>query len=114
MKALSVRPPWSSLIASGAKTLEIRSRRTHYRGPLLICESRGGGAVAIVELVDCRPFTFEDDAASGGVWSRFPETHGYWAWVLRLVRRVISEPIRGRLGLYDVDDRLLRTPVGDV
>jgi len=102
MKALSVRAPWAALIAHGHKTLEIRSRRTHYRGALLICESRGGGAVAIVELIDCRPFVEGDDAASGGVWSTHPEMRSHYAWVLRLVRRVTSPPIKGRLGFYDV------------
>jgi hypothetical protein len=101
------------MIASGAKTLEIRSRRTHYRGPLLICASRGGGAVAIVELIDCRPFVEVDDAASGYVWSRFPETRTHYVWELRLVRRVTSDTISGRLGFYDVsDDRIRYAPAG--
>ena len=64
MRALSVRAPWAGLIATGTKTLEVRSRRTHYRGELLICESGGGGAVVVVELVGCRPFVEADDAAS--------------------------------------------------
>jgi hypothetical protein len=103
VKALSVRAPWAGLIADGTKTLEIRSRLTHYRGELLICQSRGGGAVAVVELVDCRPFVATDDAASGGVWSKHPESRTHYAWVLRLVRRVSSATVKGRLGFYDVD-----------
>jgi hypothetical protein len=91
------------MIASGTKSLEIRSRRTHYRGPLVICESRGGGAVALVELIDCRAFVEPDDAASGGVWTRFPEARTHFAWELRLVSRLRSAPIKGRLGFYDVD-----------
>ena len=103
MKALSVRRPWSTLIASGAKTIEVRSRRTHYRGELLICESQGGGAVAVVEVLDCRPFVEADDAASGNVWSRHPTSRtGHWAWVLRVVRRVTSATIKGKLGFYEV------------
>jgi ASCH domain-containing protein len=108
MKALSVREPWASMIASGQKTIEVRSRRTHYRGPLAICASRGGGAVAVVELVDCRPMTADDDKASGGVWSRFPECRTHFAWTLRLVHRVTSDPIKGRLGFYDVPESALR------
>jgi hypothetical protein len=111
MKALSVRAPWAGLIASGAKTLEIRSRRTNYRGEMLICQSRGGGAVAIVELVGCRPFVEADDAASGGVWTKHPEARTHWAWELRLVRRVTSEPISGRLGMYDVPESAFRDAV---
>lgn len=100
------------MIASGSKTLEIRSRPTKHRGELLICQSRGGGAVAIVEVVDCRLFTADDDAASGGVWSRLPETHTRWAWELRLVRRVTSDVIKGRLGFFDVDMERVRPDVG--
>ncbi len=36
MKALTVRQPWASLIAVGVKTIETRSWRTEYRGPLAI------------------------------------------------------------------------------
>jgi hypothetical protein len=108
MRALSVRAPWAEMIATGRKTLEIRSRRTHYRGELLICESRGGGAVAIVELIGCRSFTEADDAASGGVWTKHPETRCHFAWELLLVRRVTSAPIKGKLGFYDVADAEIR------
>lgn len=109
MKALSVRAPWAEMIASGSKTIEVRSRRTHYRGELLICQSRGGGAVAIVELVDCRPLTSSDDAASGGVWNKMPECREHFAWVLRFVRRVTSDKINGRLGFYDVAESAIRS-----
>jgi hypothetical protein len=92
------------MIARGEKTIEVRSRRTHYRGELLICASRGGGAVAIVEVVDCRPLTAADDAASGGVWTKFPKARTHYAWVMRLVQRVKSEPIKGKLSMYDVPE----------
>lgn len=36
MKALTIYQPWASLIALGAKTIETRSWRTSYRGPLAI------------------------------------------------------------------------------
>lgn len=39
MKALSIKNPWASLIAAGLKPREIRSWRTHYRGPVLVCSS---------------------------------------------------------------------------
>jgi hypothetical protein len=75
MRCLSVRQPWAELIASGRKTLEIRSWTTRYRGPLVICAAVGapsrdrlpawldyddvrrwprGIAVALVALVDVR------------------------------------------------------------
>lgn len=42
MKAISIWEPWASLIACGAKHWETRSWPTYYRGPLLICASKGG------------------------------------------------------------------------
>ncbi len=36
MRAITVRQPWASLIAAGAKTIETRPRPTSYRGPVLI------------------------------------------------------------------------------
>ena len=41
MKALSIRQPWAWLIVHGSKRVENRSRRTHYRGPVLIHASAG-------------------------------------------------------------------------
>lgn len=108
MKALSVRAPWAEMIADGRKTVEVRSRRTHYRGELVICQSQGGGAVAVVEVLDCVPFVETHDAQSGGVWTKFEAARkGHYAWVLKLIRRVKSAPIKGRLSFYDVDERLL-------
>ena len=102
MKALSVRAPWAEMIASGRKTLEIRSWRTHYRGHLLICQSRGGGAIAIVELTGCRKATVADYDACGGF-----DPSGEFAWELRLIRRVTSAPIKGKLSFYDVSESSL-------
>lgn len=39
MKALSVKQPYADLIACGRKTIETRTWKTNYRGPLLICSS---------------------------------------------------------------------------
>lgn len=36
MKAITLWQPWASLVAVGAKTIETRSWRTHYRGPIAI------------------------------------------------------------------------------
>ena len=104
MKALSVRQPWASLIASGRKTLEVRSWPTTYRGPLLICAAKRphghlpiGVAVAVVEVVDCRPATSADAAAACCEIGA-----GEFVWVLRDPRPVEPVPVSGRLGLFDV------------
>lgn len=36
MKAISLHQPWATLVVIGAKCVETRPRRFHYRGPLLI------------------------------------------------------------------------------
>lgn len=40
MKAISLWQPWASLMQTGAKTIETRSRSTNHRGPLLICAAK--------------------------------------------------------------------------
>lgn len=104
MKALSVRQPYASEILSGEKTREYRSRRTSYRGPLLICASQAadegatpdmprGVAVCLVDVVDC-----EADGEGG------------FAWVLENPRPVEPRPIKGALGFFEVPDVPLLTP----
>ena len=112
MKALTVQQPWAGLIAVGVKDVENRSRRTPYRGPLLIhagvsrdreadlqriggaeplCTARGV-LLGTVELVD----VVRDSASPWAV-------SGQWHWLLRgavLLGRPV--PCRGQLGLWDV------------
>ena len=40
MKALSVKNPFAGLIAHGLKRYEVRTFKTKYRGPLVICSSK--------------------------------------------------------------------------
>ncbi len=104
MKALSIKQPWANLIASGKKTIETRLWLTGYRGPLLIVSSKtpnippAGYALAIAELVDCRPMTASDERAA--CCARYP---GAFSWVLCDTRKIEIFPVRGKLGLYDVN-----------
>jgi hypothetical protein len=41
MKALSLLQPWATLIAIGAKSIETRTWKTPYRGPIAIHASKG-------------------------------------------------------------------------
>jgi hypothetical protein len=111
VKALSIKQPWANLIAAGEKTIETRSWATDYRGPILIVSSRSpkiepaGFALAIADLVNCRPMTRSDEpAARCGL---YPNAH---SWVLQNIRKIPLFPVRGKLGLYEVklpspDDR---------
>lgn len=104
MKALSIKQPWANLIASGEKTIETRLWPTDYRGPLLIVSSKtpnippAGYALAIADLVACRPMIKGDELAA-----RCAKYPGAYSWVLLNIRKIEAFPVRGRLGLYEVD-----------
>ena len=110
MRALSLRQPWASLIADGRKTIETRTWRTRYRGPLAIhasahpCEDLPtGGIVAVAWLYDCRPMTDDDEAqACIALYD-----HAY-AWLLADVQPVELIRCKGRLGLWMPPDDIGR------
>ena len=120
MKALSIKQPWAWAIADGFKTIETRTWPTNHRGELLIVASlkpdkamldwflsqtphiesqiEYGKAIAVVDLVDCRLMTDADaDAALCDVYK------GMWSWVFENVRPIEPFPVRGQLGLYEVE-----------
>jgi len=92
------------MIASGEKTIETRTWSTDYRGPLLIVSSRtpriepAGYALAVGTLNDCRPMTKDDEDEA--CCELYPGAH---AWVFTSIRRIEPFPVKGKLGIYDVD-----------
>jgi hypothetical protein len=121
-KVLVVRQPWAWLIVNGFKDIENRSRRTHYRGGLLIQASANlppkrefeeirafvrarrvrlpaefdtGGIVGMVRLEDCV-------TASRSKWFE-----GEFGWVLSHPRKLPFTPLKGRLGLFDPPNHVL-------
>jgi hypothetical protein len=126
MKALSVKQPWATLIASGKKTIEIRVWPTEYRGDLLICSSKKidapaakafqedlfsehieyefpvGVALCIAELYDCKPMTEKDEEkAMCGIYGE-----GRWkarSFFLRNIRPIKPFPVIGELGIFNVE-----------
>jgi len=111
MKALSIKEPWASLIWKGEKTIETRVWSTRYRGPLILCASKyptshlSGMAFAIADLVECRPMTASDEAKAQ--CRVYPKAQ---AWVLRNKRNIELFPVRGTLGLFDVEYTPSRRP----
>ena len=110
MKALSLRQPWASLIADGRKTIETRTWRTHYRGPLAIHASARpyedlptGGIVAVAWLYDCRPMIADDEAQAC-----IALYDGAYAWLLADVQPVPLIPCKGMLGLWTPSDDIER------
>jgi hypothetical protein len=102
IKALSLKQPWANMVASGEKTIETRKWPTSYRGPLLIVSSKSpnippaGFALAIADLVDCRPMTYADEGAA-----KCPFYPGAYAWMLHDIRRIEPFQVQGRLGIYN-------------
>src|ERR1035437_8130239 len=104
MRAISVKQPHADRIRRGEKTMEVRSWRTHHRGPLLICSSQrpqidglpAGVTRAIVDVHDCRPFMPEDAAAACIAWAP-----GQWAWCLRHVTATSAVRVKGKLKIFD-------------
>lgn len=110
MIALSVHQPFAEWIASGRKTIEVRSWPTPHRGELLIVSTKAyrllgpdgnplpsGVAVALVDVLDCRRLTARDSEAAC-------VPTGGWAFglILSNPRRVAPVPIRGAQKLYGV------------
>lgn len=95
------------MIADGRKTIETRTWQTPHRGDLLICASKRpivdnlptGAALAIVELLDCRPMTAADEPAA--CCAIYPKA---FAWLLRNPRPLPRPlPVIGKLKMFDVD-----------
>jgi hypothetical protein len=128
VKALTVRQPYATEIIRGRKTLEVRSKPTHFRGELVIHAAQAaaegwewsddpeeraqyptGVILGTVEVVDCRPFTRADIEASfiPAEWfeEEFPEDQ--WAWVLANPRQVRQVAAKGKLSLWPVDDEVI-------
>jgi hypothetical protein len=105
MKAISVKQPWANMIASGKKTIETRLWATAYRGPLLIVSSKSpkiapaGFALATAQLVECRPMVKFDELAAKCDWYV-----GAFSWVFEDIHRIEPFPVRGKLGLYEVNE----------
>lgn len=111
MRALSLRQPWASMIANGSKTIETRTWRTNYRGPLAVHASARpheglptGGIVAVAWLDDCRPMeeSDEEDAC-------IALYEGAYAWLLANVQPVPLIPCKGMLGLWVPSVDIMRT-----
>jgi hypothetical protein len=119
MKILSVRQPWATLIASGAKDVENRTWLTRYRGPVLVHASQRtddvtsdeierrfgvrpqsvlplGGIVGLTQIVDCvKPHPSKWYAP------------GHWALVLANPGELPFVRWKGQLGIRDAPRSLL-------
>lgn len=72
---------------------------------LLQCRLQGKGtfdalgmALAVADLVDCRPMTEADEKAA-----HCPVYDGAYSWVFENIRPIKPFPVRGALGIFEVD-----------
>ena len=115
MKALSIKQPWASLAAAGHKTVECRTWKTSYRGPLLICSSKnnfeindkliapGGYALGVVELVDVRSMTRTDLASAYIPEDWYADALKGYAWHIKKLYEIKPVPIQGKLNLFNAN-----------
>jgi hypothetical protein len=113
MRALSIKQPWAYHIGTGRKALEVRTWAVGYRGPLCIVASAArapnpdglplvyGATVALVELVDIREGTGDDEHDA------MCDPTGAFVWVLENPRPLAPRPVIGRQSLYTIGDELV-------
>lgn len=112
-KALSVHQPYADWIADGIKTIEVRTRQTHFRGKIVICSTKvpeiegrlSGTGLCITEIYDCVLFKELDRLEK--IQSRIDENlwksyNNYYAWKLRNTRKIIEVPLNGGQGLWNL------------
>jgi len=109
MKALSIRQPYATRVARGEKWIEYRTWRTDYRGPFLVCAGKTW------DREEAKPPGWMDDyplgvavavAVLGGVEVTASDENLYWH--LSEVQAVTPFPVKGKLGFFEVPDRLIK------
>ncbi|MEU0427892.1 hypothetical protein ABZ235_30660 [Streptomyces canus] len=69
IRGLTIKQPWAFAIAEGFKLVENRSRRTNYRGPLLIHAGRvHDDAVSIVRHSRAAAIRFDELGGRSNLW----------------------------------------------
>lgn len=116
MKALTVKQPWAWLIVNGHKTIEYRSWRTTYRGPLAIIASRAttrDTVLAANEFADDIGVVLPDTVDGGGIvgvvtLSDITGEPGDYEWHLTDPHPLMFVSCKGALGLTNIPDMLLQ------
>ncbi len=126
MKALTVCQPYALLIAAREKTVENRTWRTAYRGPLLIHAGKSrawlathdygaaerrywpmvfGQFVALAELIDCVPVDSDALRTYRGCIEPAQARHvsGPWCWILGVTHTAWPNDlvVTGQRGLWE-------------
>lgn len=127
MKAITIKQPWASLIASGIKKYEFRSWPTKHRGPIYIhagmtmeskylplllslnLEYPKGAIIAKANLVDCilidEKFNKKINKEKNIAYSAWTDRVGYYAWVLEDIEVIEPVYVKGKLSLWEYEDK---------
>lgn len=134
-RVLTVRQPYAGLIAAGIKHYETRPKPTRHRGDVVIHAGkhwdiptavlyadlratfvnhfRGkhismvlGVTLCIVTLTDCVPVESLNPSALECAIGDY--TPGRYAWILENPRPIARVEVRGQLGLWNIDDELIK------
>jgi hypothetical protein len=112
MKCLTIKPKWCDLITSGKKFIENRSWGKNVRGQ--ICIHRGaekGKQGVIIATAYVADVITKEEALK-----QFPEQAEYitgpLCWVLDNVTPVEPIPCKGKLSLWEFDEKLLKRKGG--
>ena len=127
MKVISIREPYASLIKDGIKTIETRSWKTKYRGPIYIhsciskhrinedvsklikSELKYGYILCKANLIDCiymdEDFIEKEKNRNYANFICGRYEVGRYAWILDNIE-ILEEPIKikGQLGLWNYDE----------
>lgn len=122
MKAHSIQQPWASLIASGAKTIELRtwlptadeivivSGKTFDRRGSRHADGPRGVTLCEVCIVGCREARAADARAAGLTGEQMASAMAeagakgrtLYAWQLGSATAICQRPIKGNLGLFEI------------
>lgn len=122
MKCLTVRQPWAWLLVNGHKDIENRSWKTKYRRPLMIhaAQQRAVDYAALIkELRRRHRIHIPADLPTGRIVgivtivdcvkkSRSRWFFGPVGFVCARARRLPFVPLKGRLGIFDIDPKIER------
>ncbi len=134
MKALTIKQPWAALIAAGYKTMEVRSWKTDYRGPIAIhagmsfdenalpvildhatrhgvmdmhlplCSVDVGAVVAVAELATVK--ALYGHGYHKAALCDYDIDGGQYGWVLNCVRPLVRPVVcRGAQRLWELSER---------
>lgn len=132
MKAFSIKQPWATAIAQGHKTLEIRTWKTKYRGPLLICSSAKPAPFVKADFKRMNEFgevyTYYPDDPENGAWNQYGKAictveltdcrpftpadaeaamcdfeYGLYAWEFQKAQEITPFPVKGKLSFFNVE-----------